>query len=149
MIQKQKIEIYESPAVLKHLEFLQNIISRLSNKSASCKTWAITLTSAILVISLDECSIPIWIFLLPVSIMYFLDSFYLGLERNFIKIFNQFVKKMHNGNIEKTNIFEIKSRKSNFFQQLWLSLSQIFRYSTLMFYIPFITIIILLNKLIK
>ena len=37
---------HESPAVMKHLEFIMKIIERMASNSASCKTWAITVVAS-------------------------------------------------------------------------------------------------------
>ena len=91
----EKLKIYESPAIIKHIEIYQNIITRMANNSSSCKTWSITLTSALIILSIDNSKISIWISLLPVLIFYFLDSFYLGLERQFRYSYNDFLNKLN------------------------------------------------------
>lgn len=44
----------ESSAVQSYLGILQNIISRMANNSSNCKTWCITIVSAILVVIVDK-----------------------------------------------------------------------------------------------
>lgn len=36
---KQKLELYESPAVIKHIDILQRITTRIAGNSAACKAW--------------------------------------------------------------------------------------------------------------
>lgn len=43
-----------SQAIQTHLEITQSVIQRMAVNSASCKTWCITLVSAILVIVADK-----------------------------------------------------------------------------------------------
>jgi hypothetical protein len=45
-----KIVTFESPAVHSYLGILQNVIGRMAADSGSCKTWCITLVSAIIVV---------------------------------------------------------------------------------------------------
>lgn len=87
---------FESAAVQNYVSILQAVISRMATNSASCKTWCITIVSAIVVI-IATTGKPdyIWIALLPIVLLLFLDAFYLGLERGFISRYNNFVKKVH------------------------------------------------------
>ena len=140
----EKLKIYESPAIIKHIEIYQNIITRMANNSSSCKTWSITLTSALIILSIDNSKISIWISLLPVLIFYFLDSFYLGLERQFRDSYNDFLKKLNEDTIQEKDIFKIIIKPRNFWSHLWLSISNMFAFATLMFYLPVIIIIIIL-----
>jgi hypothetical protein len=142
----ENLKIYESPAIIKHLEFYQSIISRMANNSASCKTWSITLTSALIVLSIDKSNISIWISLIPILIFYFLDSFYLGLEREFRDSYNEFLVKLNTDAIEKKDIYKIVIKPRNFWFHLWLSISNLFAYATFMFYAPIIAVIVILDK---
>ncbi len=45
---------YESPSVQSYLNILQSIISRMAANSSGCKTWCITLVSAIIPIIADK-----------------------------------------------------------------------------------------------
>lgn len=40
----------ENSAIQAHVNMLQGVINRMANNSANCKTWAITIISAILVL---------------------------------------------------------------------------------------------------
>ena len=74
---------------IKHLEFLQNIITRMNTNSFQIKTFCITLISAIFAIvvsSQNEYFLLIGIF--PVFLFWFLDSYYLQQERKFRGVYN-------------------------------------------------------------
>lgn len=69
---------------LKHLEFIQNVITRMNTNSFQIKGWAITIVSATLALyasTKNECFILVGIF--PALIFWFLDAYYLTLERKF------------------------------------------------------------------
>ena len=86
---------FESPVVHSYLGILQNVISRMAAGSGSCKTWCITLVSAIVVVvATQETPNYIWLALIPVLLFLFLDSYYLSLERTFRRTYNDFVKKL-------------------------------------------------------
>jgi hypothetical protein len=75
------------------LNVLQSIISRMAVNSSNCKLWAVTLLSAIMVLFLstaDDINLNVnkTILLIPILPFMFLDAFYLGLERHFIKEYN-------------------------------------------------------------
>ena len=77
-----------------YISLLQENIKRMASNSANCKTWLVTILSALLAIqvSLQELQGVLWIALVPAILFYFLDSYYLGLEHRFIKIEKTFVE---------------------------------------------------------
>ena len=88
----------DSPAVQSYVTILQSIINRMANNSSACKTWCITIISAILVIIADKNKPDyIWIAIVPLGLFLFLDAYYLGLEKLFREIYNDFIKKLHHG----------------------------------------------------
>ena len=83
----------DRPSVNTYLTFLQENIKRMASNSSSCKTWCITLLSALLVLSIDkEIYIAMKIVWFPLVLFFLLDSFYLSLEKNFRDIYNDFIK---------------------------------------------------------
>lgn len=74
---------------IKHLEFIQNVITRMNTNSFQIKGWNITIVSAILVIFASTKNIY---FLLsatfPSVIFWFLDTYYLLQERKFRGLYN-------------------------------------------------------------
>lgn len=74
---------------LKHLEFIQNVITRMNTNSFQIKGWTVTIVSALLAIyasSKNTNFILAGIF--PSVILWFLDSFYLQQERKFRGLYN-------------------------------------------------------------
>jgi len=73
----------------KHLEFIQNIVTRMNTNSFHIKGWAVTIVSALLAIyasSKNEYFILAAIF--PAVVFWFLDSYYLSQERKFRGLYN-------------------------------------------------------------
>ena len=75
-----------------HLQMMQSVITRMADNSRACKTWAVTLVAAILVVvarfgtSSGETAIEpnaALIALVPTILFWVLDSYYLALERAF------------------------------------------------------------------
>lgn len=74
---------------IKHLEFLQSIITRMNTNSFQIKTFAITIVSAFLaVFAATKNEQFILLGMLPVLLFWFLDSYYLQQERKFRGIYN-------------------------------------------------------------
>jgi len=74
---------------LKHLEFIQNVITRMNSNSFQIKGWAITIVSALLAIyasTKNNYFIVVGVF--PILIFWLLDSYYLMQERKFRGLYN-------------------------------------------------------------
>jgi len=86
---------HDNLSVQEYMKMLQTIINRMATNSTSCKTWCITLASAMLVIIVDKGKTEfISLAYIPLFLFLFLDAYYLGLENNFCDFFNKFVKKL-------------------------------------------------------
>ena len=73
----------------KHLEFLQNIITRMNTNSFQIKTWSITINAALLAIYASSSNVTyLLIPIVPTIIFWFLDTFYLQQERKFRGVYN-------------------------------------------------------------
>ena len=89
---------HNSPAIQKHLEFVQNVITRMAENSRACKLWCVTLVSAVLVlVARTEKPDYALIALIPAVLFLILDTYYLALERAFRESYDAFVRKMHEG----------------------------------------------------
>lgn len=73
--------------------------------------------------------------LLPTILFYFLDSYYLGIERRFIEIENKFISAVKGGENEKDLIFKFKIEKS---KCLWNTLKALRSMSTWPYYVSVI-----------
>ena len=74
---------------LKHLEFIQNVITRMNTNSFQLKEWTIVIISAILALyasTKNPCFIIIGVF--PAFIFWALDAYYLMQERKFRGLYN-------------------------------------------------------------
>jgi len=74
---------------LKHLEFIQNVITRMNINSFQIKGWAITIVSATLALcaaTKNEYFVLVGVF--PSLIFWFLDANYLTQERRFRSLYN-------------------------------------------------------------
>jgi hypothetical protein len=137
----------DSSAVQIHLGIIQDVVSRMANNSASCKTWCITLVSAILVVIADkgEASYA-WIALLPVILFCVLDAYYLGQERVFRAGYNNFVQRVHIGQATADDLFQIVPDKGTSMTRAILK--AISSFSIYPFYLTLIAMIVVTRFLI-
>jgi len=105
----------ESPSVQTHLALIQGVIQRMSINSVQCKTWCITLVSAILVIVADKGKPDfVLIALLPTILFFALDAYYLSLEKGFRHSYNIFVKKLHEKKLLPEDLYSVVTSGGNF-----------------------------------
>ncbi len=99
---------FESPSVHSYLSILQSVIARMAANSSSCKTWCITIVSAILVVVADKNKPSyVWIAVIPTVLFFGLDSYYLALERLFREQYNAFIRKLHLNTASIDDVFII------------------------------------------
>lgn len=75
---------------LKHLEFIQTVVSRLNNNSFLLKGWSITIASAVFVLT-DKQAEKV-LFLVPffsIPSFWLMDGYYLALERKFRDLYEK------------------------------------------------------------
>jgi hypothetical protein len=86
---------FESSAVQNYLSSIQTIINRMSSNSSSSKTWCITLVTAIIAFASDKDKPDsVLMALIPISLFFLLDAYYLGLEKQYVDLYNNFVNKV-------------------------------------------------------
>jgi small basic protein len=139
MVENQVINLTEeSLSVQAHLVMLQNVIQRMASNSSSCKSWCITLVSAVLVIVADKGKPDYaWIALLPTAIFACLDAYYLALEKSVRKTYNKFVDKLHNKSLISSDLYAIKPQEKMLKHQV----AAIKSMSVWGFYIPLVFLI--------
>jgi hypothetical protein len=81
--------IMNSEEKIKHLEFIQNIITRMNTNSFQIKGMAITIVSALLAIYATTTNVMfIFLGIAPTLLFWFLDTYYLQQERKFRGVYN-------------------------------------------------------------
>jgi hypothetical protein len=79
---------------VKHLEFIQAVVTRLGNNSFLVKGWGMTLAGAFIAFSVNKLSWKIALAgLIPVTGFWLLDSYFLRQERLFRKLYNDVRKR--------------------------------------------------------
>lgn len=100
-----------SPSIQTHLGILQGVIERMASNSNSSKAWCITIVSAILVVVADKDNADYALLaLLPTLLFVALDAYYLGMEKGFRNSYNEFVSKLHAGEIGPEDLFYVRPK---------------------------------------
>ena len=131
----------ESSAVQKHLEIVQDVISRMAENSRSCKVWCVTLVAATLVLvartgKADHALIA----LAPTVLFYVLDAYYLMLESRFRNSYNNFIGRLHLGQLVTSDLYTVVGRGSKVRIFLWAIFQS---FSVLPFYFVVVVTILL------
>lgn len=132
----------QSTAVQAHVNILQQIIGRLSASSANCKAWCVAIASALLVLAADK-GLPILVAvsLLPSFMFLILDAYYLSLERGFRHAHDEFVRKLHAGQLKLEDLFLMKPSGDVWNHRGWALLSiSVWPFYTTLFLITLIVL---------
>jgi hypothetical protein len=76
---------------MKYLDMLQSVISRMGDNQVTLRTWSVGLGTAVMgyAAAKDQHPAAALLAVLPASVFWILDAYYLGLERGFRAIFNR------------------------------------------------------------
>lgn len=84
-------------AKLKHLEFIQNVITRMNSNSFLIKGWAITLVSALFALAAKDADINyVLISYIVIPVFWVLDGFYISRERQYRDLYSHAANKSEN-----------------------------------------------------
>lgn len=102
-------KINESSVQL-NLQFYQDIIARMENNSRVVKTWCITIVSAVLIFFIEGKGLTI-VNVIPflLVVFWYLDIYYLAVEKGYRDSYNSLVDSIHNGSLNKNEIYRIKA----------------------------------------
>jgi hypothetical protein len=88
----------DNPAAIAHINLIEGIINRLANNSASCKTWCLTLVSALLSFAGSAHNAAVMmVALIPIVALGFLDARYLTQEKGYRGLYTEIVGKLRDG----------------------------------------------------
>lgn len=79
---------------LKHLEFIQSVINRMSANSFLLKGWGVTLVAALFALAANDPNTRyVVVAYLPVLVFWLIDGYFLSQERSFRALYNEIRKK--------------------------------------------------------
>lgn len=93
---------FDKEDVRQHLQMQQDIINRMAANSSNCKTWLITIIAALTALQITRNDIQSygWLFIALCIMFWYLDSFYLGLEKVHRDKEKEFVDKLKELNLD-------------------------------------------------
>lgn len=122
---------------LKHLEFIQKIITRLSGNSFLIKGWSVTLVSALFALAADKADISFaLVAYIPVIIFWLLDGFFLSQEKQYRALFNAVAEKS-----EDKIDFSLDAHPFNIGDRTWCSC--IFSKTLLLFHGALVVVVLI------
>lgn len=128
----------------KHLEFIQSAVNRMASNLFFLRGWTITLITALFALFVKGTN-PDYIFIVyfPVAIFWILDGYFLSQERLFRALYNH-VRKLDENEINfSMNTSKYKKDKRNG----WIY--SMFSATLLFFYLPMVTIMLLITYLVN
>ena len=75
---------------IKHLEFIQNVITRMNSNSFMIKGWCVTLVAALFALGAKDSNVNLAIIVyIVIPTFWVLDGFFIIREKNFRELYNQ------------------------------------------------------------
>jgi hypothetical protein len=128
---------------IKHIELMQNVISRMANNSFLLKGWAITLLSGLLLFgSTSDLGYLLLIPIIPTLSFWGLDSYYLRQERLFRKLYEHYINSY---NANEPNLLPFSMDTSPYKDKVGSWLETVFSPTELWFYFPVYFVVIGIN----
>lgn len=125
----------------KHLELIENIISRMANCSFLIKGWTLTIVAAVFGLAAKDSDIKfVIIAYVIIPCFWFLDAFYLSKERQYRSLYDNV---RNNTNTD----FSMNTSEFNKGKNTWIN--SIFSKTLNLFYIPLICIIFVIMFVFK
>jgi len=122
---------------LKHLEFIQNVITRMNSNSFLIKGWMITLVSALFALAAKDANMRyVLVTYIAIPAFWILDAFYLSQERRYRSLYDEVRER-----IEAEVDFAMDTSRYNISENTWLATA--FSRTLLTFY-PIVIIITLI-----
>lgn len=102
---------------VKHLEFIQNIITRMNSNSFMLKAWTITLVSALFALAANGSNMDyVLVSYIAIPVFWILDGFYISQERQYRSLYAEVAKK-NQSEID----FSLDATKYNKGKNNWIS----------------------------
>jgi len=80
---------------IKHLEFLQNVITRMNSNSFLIKGWTITLVSALFALAAKDANVNyVLVSYIAIPVFWVLDGFYISQERQYRDLYKEVAAKI-------------------------------------------------------
>ena len=102
---------------IKHLEFIQNVITRMNSNSFLIKGWAMTLVSALFALAAKDSNINfVLVSYVVIPVFWVLDGFFIATERQYRDLYAEVAKKT-----ESDIDFNMNASEYNTGNRTWLA----------------------------
>lgn len=103
--------------LIKHLEFIQNVINRMNSNSFLVKGWMITLVSALFALASSDTNLNyVLISYIAIPVFWVIDGFFISTERQYRDLYNE-VRKKQEDEID----FDMNASRFNAGRNTWIS----------------------------
>ena len=100
---------------IKHLEFIQGVINRMNSNSFQIKGWMVTIVAALLALYASSSNVAyIFVGIVPTLVFWFLDAYYLQVERKFRGLYEDVINSEKNIQFFSMDITNYKDCRYNF-----------------------------------
>ncbi|CRM48276.1 hypothetical protein [Pseudomonas sp. 8 R 14] len=104
---------------LKHLEFVQGIVNRLSTNSFLLKGWSVLLISGLFALAAAQDSKGFAQYsLVPAIALWGLDGYFLALERNYRRLYDK-IRLLEPDNVDFAMALDVKNGNMDFFKAVF------------------------------
>lgn len=137
--------VFKEDDIRQHLMMQQDIINRMANNSSNCKAWLITIVAALTALQITQETIHNfgWLMIIICLMFWYLDAFYLALERLHRDNERYFVSELKKENFSIEELIYCFSTKGN--DKLMLTLKAMWSTSCFPFYIILIGLTVFLS----
>lgn len=142
------INVKDRPSVVAYLEFLQNVISRMGGNSANIKAVIAVIHTifSTMLITVKTLKDYWWVGLIIATIGMIMDAYYLALERMYRKRYNNFVKKINEGQLDEKEIYNMNPKNTDLkYEVIAVMLESLKSFSVVGFYVLMMGVTVLLK----
>jgi hypothetical protein len=138
---QQKKDESMSDDKIKHLEFIQGVITRMNNNSFQMKGWTVAIISAILAVYASTKNHHfVLVAIFPALVFWFLDTYYLTQERKFRGLYNDVA-----GGSEHPKQIKLFAMRPDLYNGGKYSFWNVFRSGTIItLYLPVVAILLII-----
>lgn len=142
------INIKDRSSIISYLEFLQNVISRMGGNSANIKAVIAVIHTVFItmLITVETLKKYWWVGLFVAMVGMIMDAYYLAFERMYRKRYNNFVKKLNDGQLDEKEIYNMNPKNTDLKYEVFaVMLESAKSFSVVGFYMLMIGITVLLK----
>lgn len=113
--------LFETECSRHYISLLQENINRMASNCTSCKTWLVSIVSVLFALQVanDELKNYLWLAVIPTVLLFILDAYYLGQEKRFRDLENNFVQKEKANENTDELLYSFNSAKGSGWKYFW------------------------------